>query len=82
MEKDLKIEQGLIIKGALVILILVLLFMINPFIVIGAGEAGVVISKISGVKKEFLGEGLHFVIPVIVFIQIYIRAVHTILRGL
>jgi len=71
MEKDLKIEQGLIIKGALIVLVVVLLFMVNPFIVIGAGEAGVVISKISGVKQKFLGEGMHFIIPVIDKVKVY-----------
>jgi regulator of protease activity HflC (stomatin/prohibitin superfamily) len=52
---------GTIIKIAVVIAVLILLF--NSFETIGAGERGVVFSKIGGVQETVLGEGLRFKIP-------------------
>jgi len=42
---------------------LVLVLMLNPFVVIGAGERGVVLN-FGAVQKEVLDEGLHFRIPI------------------
>jgi regulator of protease activity HflC (stomatin/prohibitin superfamily) len=53
-------------KGALaaiiVLIIVVLLFSLNPFITIGAGERGVVM-RFGAVEPIVLEEGLHFLIP-------------------
>lgn len=52
-----------IIVGAVFLLLLIVLF--NSFQVVGAGERGVVFSKLSGIRDVTLGEGLHFKIPFI-----------------
>ncbi len=60
--KTVKGQKGALI--AIVILVLViLLFALNPFISIGAGERGVVMN-FGAVQDYVLGEGLHFVVPV------------------
>ena len=46
-----------------VIGIIVLCFILNPFVIIGPGERGVVLN-FGAVQKDVLGEGLHFRIPV------------------
>lgn len=64
---EMKVPPGfstllrLIVAGIVFLFLLVLLF--SSFQVIGAGERGVVFSKLSGVKNVQLGEGLHFKIP-------------------
>jgi regulator of protease activity HflC (stomatin/prohibitin superfamily) len=64
---EMKMPRGfsqlprLIITGVVVLILLVVLF--NSFQVVGAGERGVVFSKLSGVRDAQLGEGLHFKIP-------------------
>ncbi len=71
MDKDIFSEiQTKYVKGqkgaivALLILILVILFFtFKPWVTIGAGERGVVMN-FGAVQKYVLGEGLHFVIPV------------------
>lgn len=47
--------------GALVVL--VLLWILNPFVVIGPGERGVV-TNFGAVQKDVMGEGLHLRIPI------------------
>ncbi|HEX5278025.1 MAG TPA: prohibitin family protein [Fluviicoccus sp.] len=42
---------------------LLLVLILNPFVVIGAGERGVVMN-FGAVQKEIMGEGLHFRIPI------------------
>ncbi|MDF2445939.1 MAG: band 7 protein [Moraxellaceae bacterium] len=42
---------------------LILLFILNPFVVIGPGERGVVMN-FGAVQKEIMGEGLHVRIPI------------------
>ncbi|MBI3607268.1 MAG: prohibitin family protein [Nitrospirae bacterium] len=49
----------------LVVVVLALMLISASFQVIGAGERGVLFSKLSGVKDIDLGEGLHFKIPFI-----------------
>jgi len=66
---EMKMPRGfsqlprLIITGIVIVILLVVLF--NSFQVVGAGERGVVFSKLSGVRDAQLGEGLHFKIPFI-----------------
>jgi regulator of protease activity HflC (stomatin/prohibitin superfamily) len=48
------------IIGAIILLILIL--MLNPFVIVGAGERGVVLT-FGAVQKTVLGEGLHIRIP-------------------
>ena len=66
---EMKMPQGLdqwprrIIIAAVILFLLFML--LSSFQVIGAGERGVVFSKLSGVKDVQLGEGLHFKIPFI-----------------
>ena len=64
---EMKIPRGLgpwprriATLGVILFLLIVLL---NSFQVVGAGERGVVFSKLSGVKDTQLGEGLHLKIP-------------------
>ncbi|MHB8909107.1 MAG: prohibitin family protein [Syntrophales bacterium] len=52
--------------AAIVVAILLLFFLLgrlNPFVVIGAGERGVVLN-FGAVQGEVLGEGLHLIIPI------------------
>lgn len=49
-----------LIGGAVVVLIV--LFLLNPFVIVGAGERGVVLN-FGKVQEEVLGEGLHLKIP-------------------
>jgi regulator of protease activity HflC (stomatin/prohibitin superfamily) len=54
-------------KSAVIIVIILLIFILfgrlNPFVVIGAGERGVVLN-FGAVQGEVLSEGLHFIIPI------------------
>ncbi|HQJ07819.1 MAG TPA: SPFH domain-containing protein, partial [Deltaproteobacteria bacterium] len=51
--------RGALIAGAI---LLVLLFS-HPWVLVGAGERGVVLN-FGAVQKKVLGEGLHFRIPI------------------
>lgn len=65
--KELKAKRPLGPKGIIALLAavaaLVLVVMLNPFVKIGAGERGVVMN-FGAVQDKVLGEGLHFIIPV------------------
>ena len=50
------------IIGAIILLIIIL--MINPFVIVGAGERGVVLT-FGAVQKEVFNEGLHMRIPMV-----------------
>ncbi|MCR9142587.1 MAG: prohibitin family protein [bacterium] len=54
-------NRGPLLLGAAVVA-LVLLFMINPFVIVGAGERGVVLT-FGSVDETVLDEGLHVKIP-------------------
>jgi prohibitin 2 len=45
--------------------ILFLFWIFSPFVIVGAGERGVVFNQLHGVEQMILGEGFSFVIPVI-----------------
>lgn len=47
------------ILGALLLFLLVF----RPFVLVGAGERGVVFNRFSGVSRSELGEGLHVLVP-------------------
>ncbi len=59
-------------KPLYVVLLLVLVFIIfstiNPFVIVGAGERGVVLN-FGAVQDSVLGEGLHFRIPIMQKVQ-------------
>jgi len=44
---------------------LLLLWLFSPFVIVGAGERGVVFNQLHGVQDKILGEGFSFIIPVI-----------------
>jgi regulator of protease activity HflC (stomatin/prohibitin superfamily) len=44
--------------------VLILLWLLSPFVVVGAGERGVVFNQFHGVEQKILGEGFSFIIPV------------------
>ncbi len=50
------------IIGAIILLIVIL--MLNPFVIVGAGERGVVL-RFGAVQKEVFNEGLHLRIPMV-----------------
>jgi regulator of protease activity HflC (stomatin/prohibitin superfamily) len=49
--------------GVVAVIGLILLTVINPFVIIGAGERGVVL-RFGAVQNRVLGEGLHFRMPI------------------
>lgn len=61
MPKGFSSLPRLIGFGLFALLLLIVLF--SSFQVVGAGERGVVFSKLSGIKNVQLGEGLHFKMP-------------------
>jgi regulator of protease activity HflC (stomatin/prohibitin superfamily) len=52
-----------VVIGVLIIVGLILLTAINPFVIVGAGERGVVL-RFGAVQGQVLGEGLHFRMPI------------------
>ncbi|MCK5243535.1 prohibitin family protein [bacterium] len=56
---SMKGVSGLVIAGVIILL----LFVLNPIVIIGAGERGVVFSRFSGVQQNVMMEGLNFRIP-------------------
>lgn len=54
-----------------VIIIIVLIFSINPFVIIPAGHRGVIFNITSGVKNVILPEGLGFRLPFIESVHIF-----------
>ncbi len=58
---SLKGLGGLVVAG----LIIILFFVLNPIVIIGAGERGVIFSRISGVRHQVLMEGMNFKLPAI-----------------
>ncbi|MEK6549981.1 MAG: prohibitin family protein [Nitrospirota bacterium] len=45
--------------------ILFLIWIFSPFVVVGAGERGVVFNQFHGVDQKILGEGFSFIVPVV-----------------
>ncbi|MCL4475406.1 MAG: prohibitin family protein [Nitrospirae bacterium] len=74
MEKDVNVIEMMKEKGAkglriikfgfLLFIAFVIVLMLNPFVVIGAGERGVVLN-FGAVQPIVLGEGLHFRVPIV-----------------
>jgi regulator of protease activity HflC (stomatin/prohibitin superfamily) len=60
---DIKSKIGKKYLIIVFIILIILGFMLNPFVIIGPGERGVVMN-FGAVQKEVLGEGLHFRIPI------------------
>src|SRR2546425_1030260 len=44
---------------------LVLLWLFSPFVIVGAGERGVVFNQLHGVEDKILSEGFSFIIPIV-----------------
>jgi regulator of protease activity HflC (stomatin/prohibitin superfamily) len=72
MQKDFGVNIGEAFgknmkKAVIAIVIIVILFLLlgglNPFVVVGAGERGVVLN-FGAVQGDVLGEGLHFRVPI------------------
>lgn len=49
----------------IVAVVLFLVWVLSPFVIIGAGERGVVFNQLHGVENKILPEGFSFIIPVI-----------------
>ena len=54
-----------VIGGVLLFIALIIILLINPIVIIGAGQRGVVFNNTSGIQEKVLGEGLHFRTPFI-----------------
>ena len=50
---------------AIVAAILFLIWIFSPFVIVGAGERGVVFNQFHGVDQKIMGEGFSFIIPVV-----------------
>ena len=64
-------NKGLIINGIIIVVIIIMIFAVSPFKIIGAGERGVKTSRINGVDMTPLGEGINFVMPFVYTIEVY-----------
>src|SRR5574343_119899 len=71
MNNDESLPTGFKIVGGLVILVIaiVILAALNPPVIIGAGQRGVVFNNGSGIENRILGEGTHFRIPLVENVQ-------------
>lgn len=71
MNNDESLPTGFKIVGGIVILVIaiVILAALNPLVIIGAGQRGVVFNNGSGIENRILGEGTHFRIPLIENVQ-------------
>lgn len=49
----------------IVAVVLFLIWVFSPFVIVGAGERGVVFNQFHGVDQKILGEGFSFILPVI-----------------
>jgi regulator of protease activity HflC (stomatin/prohibitin superfamily) len=61
MNNQIKLAVG----GIVGFIILVVVLVNFPIVVVGAGERGVVFNSVQGIKKDVLGEGMHFRMPFI-----------------
>lgn len=55
-------EDKLIVFGISLVLLIVAVLILNPFVIVNAGEKGVVMSW-GAVSDKVIGEGLHFLVP-------------------
>lgn len=61
---EIKVKIGKPAKLAVFVIIgIIVLWMMNPFVIVGAGERGVVLN-FGAVQPQVLGEGIHFRIPI------------------
>ena len=49
----------------IVAVVLFLIWVFSPFVIVGAGERGVVFNQLHGVDQKILGEGFSFILPVV-----------------
>src|SRR3989475_9439520 len=47
----------------IIAVVLVLLWVFSPFVIVGAGERGVVFNQLHGIEDKILPEGFSFIIP-------------------
>src|SRR5438445_13085012 len=47
----------------IIAVVLVLLWVFSPFVIVGAGERGVVFNQLHGIEDKILAEGFSFIIP-------------------
>lgn len=69
-DTNLPTTAKLIIGGILLFVAIIIILLINPIVVIGAGQRGVVFNNGSGVENRILGEGIHTRVP-------FVESVHT-----
>ena len=65
MLQNIPTEGKVVIGGVLLFIALIIILLINPIVIIGAGQRGVVFNNTSGIQEKVLGEGLHFRTPFI-----------------
>jgi len=63
MKRTVKQISKRVAAGVVVVAVLLVLLLLNPFVKIDAGERGVVLN-FGAVQDEVLGEGLHLRIPI------------------
>lgn len=61
---NISLTTKLIVYGTLVLAVILIIGLLNPFVIVGAGQRGV-ITTFGAVQNKVLGEGLHFRIPFI-----------------
>ncbi|MCB1148500.1 MAG: prohibitin family protein, partial [Leptospiraceae bacterium] len=61
---EVSTQSKLVIKIVLGVVALVIILVLNPFVVIGAGERGIILN-FGAVSDNILGEGLHFRMPIV-----------------
>jgi regulator of protease activity HflC (stomatin/prohibitin superfamily) len=59
--KQVKSMKGLIVA---IVVVLIVFFIVNPFVMVGPGERGVVLN-FGAVQSDVFSEGLHFRIPIV-----------------
>lgn len=68
----MKTKFKILFVSIIIILVLLVIFIfLKPFIILQAGESGVVFNKITGIEKRILKAGMNFTIPILEKIYIY-----------
>jgi len=64
----MKSNQSFFVAGTLVLLVLMVAIFFTPFVIVNAGERGVVM-QFGKVQEKVLGEGLHPIVPIVTSVQ-------------
>ncbi len=68
---ETKLSPSLIVKIGIGVAIFIAIIIINPIVIVGAGERGVVFSRLTGVQAEPMGEGINVVVPFVESVEMY-----------